>query len=319
MEMFAASTGNPCADLTPVRREVWFQSDTERCHAWLYLPQVEDGCAPAPLILMAHGLGGVKCGGLEPFAERFQAAGYACLVFDYRHFGQSSGFPRELLDIGKQREDWHAALAFARTLEHVDIARIVLWGTSFAGGHVIAVGAQDARVAAVIAQCPFTDGFASSFSVSPLTSFKLFVAALRDQMARLAGRTPVRVATAGHAGSAALMTAQDALKGHLAINRASGLSDEPTMVPARVALQIPFDRPGRKAARLSCPALFVLCAHDSVAPAKPSLRHVLKAKNAEVRWLPEGHFTVYLGESFERNVRGQINFLQQQVPVGTAS
>ncbi|MGI5132359.1 hypothetical protein ACQEVB_36525 [Pseudonocardia sp. CA-107938] len=36
---------------------------------------------------MAHGLGGIRQMRLDAYAERFAAAGYACLVSDYRHFG----------------------------------------------------------------------------------------------------------------------------------------------------------------------------------------------------------------------------------------
>src|SRR5688572_11896313 len=106
------------ADL-PKRRELHFPSGTDRCHAWLYLPSDADG-APPPVLVMAHGLGAVKALRLGAFAERFQAEGYACLVFDYRNFGESEGEPRELLSIRRQREDWRAAVAFARTLPEVD-------------------------------------------------------------------------------------------------------------------------------------------------------------------------------------------------------
>ena len=48
---------------------------------------------------------------LDTFAERFAAAGYSCLVFDYRHFGDSDGAPRQLLSIRRQLDDWAAAIA----------------------------------------------------------------------------------------------------------------------------------------------------------------------------------------------------------------
>ena len=105
------------------REELFFPSGTERCHAWLYLPAEATAATPAPVLVMGHGLGAIKQMRLAAFAERFQAEGYACLVFDYRHFGQSGGEPRELLSIAKQREDWRAAVAFARTLPELSLAR----------------------------------------------------------------------------------------------------------------------------------------------------------------------------------------------------
>lgn len=85
-----------------------FTSQGTRCAAWLYVPRCEH---PAPVIVMAHGLGGVRSMRLDAYAERFRAAGYAFLVFDYRHFGDSDGDPRQLLDIREQQQDWQAAIA----------------------------------------------------------------------------------------------------------------------------------------------------------------------------------------------------------------
>jgi len=63
--------------------------------AWLYLPLHQP--APFPCIIMGNGLGGTKDTGLEPYAIRFQNAGFAVLVFDYRYFGESEGTPRQLI------------------------------------------------------------------------------------------------------------------------------------------------------------------------------------------------------------------------------
>ena len=59
----------------------------ERCLGWLYEPERN---GPFPVIVMAHGLGGIKEMRLDAFAERFCDSGYACLVFDYRNFGAST-------------------------------------------------------------------------------------------------------------------------------------------------------------------------------------------------------------------------------------
>lgn len=49
---------------------------------------------PPPVVVMGHGLGSQKDMGLHPYAEQFAAAGLAVLVFDYRGFGGSDGWPR---------------------------------------------------------------------------------------------------------------------------------------------------------------------------------------------------------------------------------
>src|ERR1700743_3919793 len=117
------------------REDVWLNSGSERVSACLYRP-ASDG--DAPLLVMAHGLGAVRTMRLDAYAERFCAAGYACLVFDYRNFGDSEGAPRQLLDIRMQLQDWTVAVAYARTLAGIDHTRIGLWGTLFSGGPVYA-------------------------------------------------------------------------------------------------------------------------------------------------------------------------------------
>src|SRR3954470_8788094 len=106
---------------------------------------------------MAHGFSGTRDMRLDAYAERFADAGIAALLFDYRHFGASSGEPRQVLDIRKQHADYEAAVAYARRLEWVDADRVALFGSSFSGGHVLALGARDPRLAAIVCQCPFTD------------------------------------------------------------------------------------------------------------------------------------------------------------------
>ena len=64
-----------------------------------------------PGVVLAHGWTGVREQRLDAYAERFAGAGLAALVFDYRHFGASSGEPRQLLDVKRELADWQAAIA----------------------------------------------------------------------------------------------------------------------------------------------------------------------------------------------------------------
>jgi len=272
------------------------------------------GEGPHPVIVMGHGLGAVKEMRLDAYAERFQAAGYACLVFDYRHFGASTGRPRQLLDIKRQLADWAAALDWTRSRQGLDPTRIVVWGTSFGGGHALLTAARNHDVAAAVAQCPFTDGPASTMAVNPISSAKVTALALRDIVGARLRRDPVLVATAGPPRSAALMSAPDALPGMSALvdDRGAPWRNE---VCARVGLTFPFYIPGRQAGDIRCPVLFCICEGDSVAPAKATQRHAARAPQAEIRLYPHGHFEIYLGEPFEQAVADQLDFLSRHVPV----
>lgn len=260
------------------REDLRFPSGDDLISAWLYRPP---GDGPAPLLVMAHGLGAVRSMRLDAYAERFSAAGYACLVFDYRNFGDSGGRPRQVLDVGMQLADWAAAVDYARTLPGVDPDRIALWGTSFAGGHVIATAARLPGIAAAVAQCPFTDGIASARTITnPLITARITARAVRDVLASKRGRPPVMVATAGRPGGVALMNTPDAYEGYLRL--VPDGADVRNEVAARIALQVFTYRPGRLTPKIDCPILFCVCEADSVAPAAATLRHAARAPRGEV-------------------------------------
>src|SRR5207302_4500007 len=132
------------------------------------------------------------------YAERFAAAGLHALAFDYRHFGASDGEPRQLIAIGEQLEDYAAAIAYARSLPGVDPARIAVWGTSYSGGHVVAVAVADGRVAAVISQTPAMDGLTAVFNIVRYAGLghlaRVVAVGVRDQLAAASGRAPVMLA-----------------------------------------------------------------------------------------------------------------------------
>ena len=290
--------------------KVSFTSGGVRCSGDLFRPTHH---RKAPVIVMAHGLGGTKDMRLDAFAARFAAAGYVALTFDYRHFGESEGFPRQVLDIEHQLEDWKNAVGFARTLPEADTGKIILWGTSFGGGHVLTTAANVGNVAAVIAQCPFTDGLSSSLAMDPMTSLKVTALAFRDRIGALFGADPVMVPLVAPVGGTALMNADDAWTGYLALKPQGCVT--PNYVAARFAFDIIRYYPGKKVAQIQAPILFCVCETDTVAPAKVTLKHASRAPNAEVKLYTEGHFEIYIGEAFERVVADQIDFLQRKVPV----
>jgi uncharacterized protein len=291
------------------REDVQFTSGADRISAWLYRPA---GASAPPLLVMAHGLGGVRTMRLDAYAERFTAAGYACLVFDYRNFGDSEGEPRQVLDIERQLADWAAAVAYARALDGIDHDRIALWGTSFAGGHVLTTAARLPGIAAVVAQCPFTDGLASARTISsPVATARIAGRAIRDVIGARLGRPPVMIATAGRPGDVALMNTADSYPGYLRlVPEGVELRNE---IAARITMHVFTYRPGLRTREIDCPVLFCVCEHDSLAPADATLRHAANAPRGEVRTYPEGHFAIYVDDAFERVVADQLAFLDKHL------
>jgi dienelactone hydrolase len=295
------------------REDVSFPSADGRCAAWLYRP----GDPDPPCVILGHGFGGVREARLDAFAQRFCEAGYAALVFDHRHFGASTGEPRQLLDVERQLADWRAALGFARGLDDVDRDRIVLWGTSFSGGHVLEVASHDRYLAAAIAQVPFVDGLIALRALGVRQNLALGAAALRDLVAERLGRGPRYLPIVGPPGSPAAISSPDAEPGFRALfPEGYPLRNE---VTARTVLQVSRYRPGRAAPGITCPLLVCVVEHDAVTPPEPALRAAALAPRGDVRRYDAAHFDIYVGELFERAVADQVDFLRRHVPLAGAA
>jgi len=302
--------------LSYVRRDVTFTSDGTTCAGWLYRP---DGVENPPIVVLAHGFAAFRELRLDAYAERFAQAGYAALVFDYRHWGASDGQPRRILDIAKQQADWRAAIAYARSLDNVDTTRIVGWGSSFGGGHVLTLAARDNGFAAAIVQVPHVSGPASAFSQSPKLVARLIVAGLRDQVGAWFGRAPYRVKSIGRPGELAMMTSPGAYElveemagGEAAEHMRAQLEAE-NDVAARIALRVPLYSPGRHAAKITAPTLVQLATKDDVTPYAKARKIVARIPKGEVHAYDISHFEPYLDPHFKQIVTDQIAFLDRHV------
>ena len=66
----------------------------------------------------------------------------------------------------RQIDDWRRAISYLEKLDVVDSKRLGAWGTSYAGGHVIVLGATDRRLLCVVAQAPTISGYEQVYAVS---------------------------------------------------------------------------------------------------------------------------------------------------------
>ncbi|HWB70386.1 MAG TPA: alpha/beta hydrolase [Solirubrobacterales bacterium] len=289
--------------------EVSFGSAGTRCAARLFRPPAAAG--PAPCIVMGSGLSCVRDQRLEAFAERFAAAGVAALAFDYRHFGESGGEPRQLMSDARQREDFRAALAFARADEGVDASRVALWGFSLGGGHVQALAMREPGIAATICVAPVIDGLRSLLYIGgPSHVARLGLAGLRDLARALRGAEPYRVPAAGPPDSLAILNSRGSLPGFEAVT-APGSSWRNELC-ARAALAPPY-RLARKTRSIPAPILYCLTEEDDINPPALGKLAAGRAPRAELRLYPGGHFDPFLGRTFERMAADQAEFLARHL------
>lgn len=290
------------------RQEMRFSSHGSQLAAWFYPARAE---GKRPCVVMAHGLGGTREMRLPAYAERFADAGFNVLLFDYRHFGASAGEPRQLLDIRSQLQDWHAAIAHARSLTQVDPEKIALWGTSLAGGHVLAVAAQDRRVAAVIAQVPHFSGPAGLLAIGPLQGLRLSLHGLYDRLRGLLGKAPHYIPASAMPGELGLLSSPGDHEGYQALQPHGVATDQ--RIAARFALQVGLYSPGRQLAGLSMPYLLQVALQDHCTPPGPVLSGCSKAPAVTLRQYACGHFDPYVEPMFSQIIADQLAFLQQQL------
>jgi pimeloyl-ACP methyl ester carboxylesterase len=287
------------------REEVRFASGEEQCAAWLFRPRAQ--ATPVPCVVMGSGLSCVRDQGMSAVAERFAAAGFAALAIDYRHFGDSDGEPRGLVSGSRQRDDLRAALAFARSRSDLDPARLALWGYSLGGGNVQAVAVGEPGIAAAICVAPVVSGMRSLLHIGGLRHVvRLMGAGLRDGLRALRRAKPYRVPAAGSPGSLAALNSPDSAPGFAAITPLD--STWRNELCARVALAPPYSL-ARKVGRIACPTLYCITEEDDINPPELGKLAARRAPGGELCLYPGGHFDPFLGETFERMVTDQIDFL----------
>lgn len=290
---------------------VEFMVGSDTLRGDLYLP--DSGSKP-PVLVMGHGFGGLRKFVLPSFAERFVAAGMAVLLFDYRGFGDSEGSPRSLVDAKRHLEDFWAAVDYAKTLPDIDASRIALWGTSFAGGHVLTLSSKRKDIAAVIAQVPHVDGLASSL-LYPLSKIpRAMYLALSDIIASASGRSPVTIPIVSESGIACLIS-QDSYEGYKSLIPEGTLLENYVDVPARIMLKVGSYRPVAEAHKIKAPVLIVAAEKDTLIPLWAVRRTAKKIRDCRLEILPVGHFELYKGKYFEKNILIQSDFLKEKLRI----
>ncbi|MDB5859954.1 MAG: hydrolase of the alpha/beta superfamily [Ramlibacter sp.] len=265
-----------------------------KLRGWLFTPAGE---GRRPAITMAHGYAGVKEHGLERFAKAFAEAGFVVLVHDHRGFGASEGEPRQDVDPWRQIADWRRAISYLESLDVVDDKRIGLWGTSYAGGHAIVLGATDRRLHAVVAQVPTISGFEQGLRrISPENVPAIEEAFASDERAQLRGEPPRRqtIVSADPAVPASYR-AKEAIDFYLQPLGGAAWENQVTVRSTRAARMY---EPGPWIARVSpTPLLMVVGLRDNITLTDLELaayERALEPKKLVV--IEGGHFDPYVSQ-----------------------
>lgn len=259
---------------------------------WLFEP---DGAGLHPAITMAHGFAGVKEHGLDRFARLFAESGFVVLVHDHRGFGASDGQPRFDVDPWVQIADWRRAISFLESHRAVDPDRIGLWGTSYAGGHAIVLGATDRRLRAVVAQVPTISGYEQSLRrVPPDEVAGLEAGFVGDERRQLHGQPPATQSVVGSdPATPAAYRSPDAIAFYNQPVPEGAWQNVMTVRSSRAARMY---EPGTWIARVSpTPLLMIIGLHDTITVTDLALAAYERALQPKrLVTIPGGHFDPYL-------------------------
>jgi hypothetical protein len=281
-----------------------------KLRGWLFVPP---GTGRRPAITMAHGYAGVKEHGIEPFAQAFAEAGFVVLLHDHRGFGASDGLPRHDVDPWRQIADWRRAISFLESLDVVDPDRIGLWGTSYAGGHALVLGATERHLKAVVAQVPTISGYEQGLRRIPPENVSAIEAMFSDdERAQLRGEPPKRQAiVSADPAVPASYRARDAIDFYLQPTPPGAWENNVTVRSTRLARMY---EPGQWVARVSpTPLLMVVALRDTITLTDLELAAYERAlQPKKLVTIQGGHFDPYLSQ-FKVSAGAAVEWFKQHL------
>jgi fermentation-respiration switch protein FrsA (DUF1100 family) len=190
-------------------------------------------------------------------------------------------------------------ITYLGTRDEVDEQRIGIWGSSYAGGHTLVLGATDRRIKAVYAQVPTVSGYETGLRrVPPHEVRHLEERFNQDERDQLAGKPPVYVPFVDpHADNQAAYRQQGAVDFYLNWAPEEKWTNEVTLQSNRRARAY---EPGQWLAGIApTPLLMLVATDDDVAPTDIALDGFARAREPKSRVFMNGnHFSHYV-EQFE--------------------
>ncbi len=183
----------------------------------------------------------------------------------------------------------------------------------------MSIAADNPAVAAAIAQTPLADGHAAATNapkhMTTSALVRLMSRAALDGLGGLVGRQPVLVPAAGNTGEVAILTTPDALDATRALDPNGQYSDWSQSLAARWALRAGTYRPGRRAQRIACPLLVIVCDQDQSVTPEPGAQAAATAPLGELVRMPGGHYQPFLS-GHRQTIEVEIEFLRRHLVKG---
>lgn len=300
----------------PGFREIEFKSQGVTLRGRLYGSR--EASEHLPVIVMAHGftttINGMTA---DKYAERFQKAGCAVMLYDHRNLGISDGEPRQEINFWLQARGYIDAMDFLNTQPGIDTSRIAVWGVSMSAREAFLVGSVDERVKAIITLVPAfgekypsedVDGSMFAFAKETLHA---------DNMLKLPYSSSDRMPIVSHdqLGAPSRLKELTAYRWFLEYGGRYGTNWQNVVSISN--LEVPEDfHVGQFAAHIGAPILMIVATDDEMEGANTEVtRDVFDRIKQPKKWVPMdgGHFGLLYHPSplFEESCQSQIAFLEE--------
>jgi fermentation-respiration switch protein FrsA (DUF1100 family) len=129
-----------------MKRKITFDRDGLALVGNLFTPDDFDENGQYPAVIVEGSFTSVKEQMAGTYAERFADQGFVALAFDYSHYGESAGAPRQLESPVEKVRDLRAAVGYLSDLPYVQAVGMV--GVCTSAGNAAELAATEPRVQA---------------------------------------------------------------------------------------------------------------------------------------------------------------------------
>jgi fermentation-respiration switch protein FrsA (DUF1100 family) len=134
-------------------RKTSFKRDGLTLAATLYTPPNFDEAARYKAVVVAGSLASVKEQMAATYGQKLAEKGFFALAFDYSHYGESGGQPRQFESPAEKLTDLKAAVGYLASLPFVQAVGMV--GVCTSAGNAAYLAAKDPRVKAIATVAAF--------------------------------------------------------------------------------------------------------------------------------------------------------------------
>lgn len=136
-----------------MKRKITFDRDGLTLVGHLFTPEHVDEQGHSPAVTVQGSFSSVKEQMPDTYAQKFADQGFVALAFDYAHYGQSAGEPRQLESPTEKLSDLQAAVTYLTSLPYVQGVGMV--GICTSAGNAASLAAADPRVGALATVAAF--------------------------------------------------------------------------------------------------------------------------------------------------------------------